>query len=58
MNEPPRASGITASMVGGFTGGLRAAGAKGADKGQDHVHKWPDGNREEPGRPVSPWPRQ
>jgi RHS repeat-associated protein len=25
---------------------------------QDHVHEWPDGKREEPGRPVSPWPRQ
>ena len=24
---------------------------------QDHVHEWPDGQREEPGRPVSPWPR-
>ncbi|MGE0498587.1 MAG: RHS repeat-associated core domain-containing protein [Ramlibacter sp.] len=25
---------------------------------QDHAHEWPDGKREEPGRPVSPWPRQ
>ncbi|HVZ42320.1 MAG TPA: RHS repeat-associated core domain-containing protein [Ramlibacter sp.] len=25
---------------------------------QDHVHQWPGGIREEPGRPVSPWPRQ
>jgi RHS repeat-associated protein len=24
----------------------------------DHVHEWPGGVREEPGRPVSPWPRQ
>lgn len=24
---------------------------------QDHVHEWPGGVREEPGRPVSPWPR-
>ncbi len=24
---------------------------------QDHVHEWPGGQREEPGRPVSPWPR-
>ena len=23
----------------------------------DHVHEWPGGQREEPGRPVSPWPR-
>ena len=23
----------------------------------DHVHEWPDGVREEPGRPASPWPR-
>ena len=23
----------------------------------DHVHEWPGGVREEPGRPVSPWPR-
>ena len=22
----------------------------------DHVHEWPGGVREEPGRPVSPWP--
>jgi RHS repeat-associated protein len=22
----------------------------------DHAHEWPDGVREEPGRPVSPWP--
>jgi hypothetical protein len=25
---------------------------------QDHVHEWPGGEREEPGRPYSPWPRQ
>jgi len=24
----------------------------------DHVHEWPGGVREEPGRPASPWPRQ
>jgi RHS repeat-associated protein len=24
---------------------------------QDHVHEWPDGQREEPGRPVSPVPQ-
>ena len=23
----------------------------------DHAHEWPGGVREEPGRPVSPWPR-
>jgi RHS repeat-associated protein len=23
----------------------------------DHAHEWPDGVREEPGRPVSPWPK-
>jgi len=25
---------------------------------QDHAHEWPNGEREEPGRPVSPWPQQ
>lgn len=25
---------------------------------QDHAHEWPGGEREEPGRPVSPWPPQ
>ena len=25
---------------------------------RDHVHEWPRGEREEPGRPVSPWPRK
>ncbi|KWU24671.1 MULTISPECIES: RHS repeat-associated core domain-containing protein [Burkholderia] len=24
----------------------------------DHVHEWPGGEREEPGRPYSPWPRR
>ncbi|WP_144112977.1 RHS repeat-associated core domain-containing protein [Paraburkholderia sp. BCC1886] len=24
----------------------------------DHVHEWPRGVREEPGRPYSPWPRE
>ncbi|WP_186072330.1 RHS repeat domain-containing protein [Burkholderia gladioli] len=24
---------------------------------QDHAHEWPNGVREEPGRPVSPWPQ-
>ncbi|HEX7910987.1 MAG TPA: RHS repeat-associated core domain-containing protein [Paraburkholderia sp.] len=24
----------------------------------DHVHEWPGGAREEPGRPYSPWPRK
>ncbi len=24
----------------------------------DHVHDWPGGSREEPGRPYSPWPRK
>lgn len=23
----------------------------------DHAHEWPDGVREEPRRPVSPWPK-
>jgi RHS repeat-associated protein len=25
---------------------------------RDHAHEWPGGEREEPGRPVSPWPPQ